>query len=169
MSRLSRGAQIILIGSICGLLLLGLGWVYCHQVWEHQRVSQVLNTLHTTLAKPHSSPLAELEAKKTQAEVDLAALKTRFPTLNQSIEVSQALFDLAETCQMGLPSLSISPAGSAEQSVFNINISLEGETSDLLDFMGRMNEALPTTEIVSTNISLMEENRIGVKLVVHIR
>jgi len=171
--RLGRGAQIILMSSICVILLLSLGWLYWQQFQEHRQVSQELLTMRTILAKPYTPPQAELEARLAHGEAELAALRSPFPNPRQSLEISQALFDLAKACQVNLLSLSVSLAapgkGGAEQPTFSLDLSLEGKVSHLLDFMTELGEVLPTAEVVSTNMILTEGERAGLKLQVHTR
>lgn len=171
MLRLSKRVQIILMSSICVILLASLGWVYWQRVQEHRQVSQELNPLRTILARPYTSPTAGLEAKIAHSEAELAALKSRFPNPSQSLRISQALFDLAESCQVELLSLGVSLAADAGHPTLNLNLSLRGKTSHLLDFIDRLNGALPTAEIVSTSMVPAEAGggQAGLKLQVHTR
>ncbi len=112
--RLSKTAWLILGIGIFVIAFGSLFMVYSRQTGEQERLEDDLSAAQALWPQLISeredleSQLAQLESQLTQATSSLSSSKARFPKSVQSIEYDEALFDIADECDLEIMELTAS-------------------------------------------------------------
>jgi len=165
--KLSKVTWIFLASGIFAILFASLGMVYSQQGNEQSRLSEELALAQLRLKKYPAQQLElasqqeELENRLAKAESQLRTAKISLNQSIQSIEASNALFELAEDCQVEVTELS-SPGMAAEQmeevtlSSQPLTVTVEGDVDDLIDFIYKWTHEYSTGVVKSVEISVPE-------------
>ena len=117
-------------------------------------------TITPSLTRPVSQEQQQgLETRLTEANLELEAAKASLCQPVESIEVTDALFDIAEDCDVEITELSsfFTTGGELEGvalSTLPIRIRIEGHVSDLIRFILRWTEQYPTGVVSLVGITL---------------
>jgi len=154
--KLSRTAWLILGIGIFAIAIGSLFWVYLEQRGEQQRLDDSLSVAQATLPTLVSER-ANLESQLSQSESELAQarsllyeVKASFPESVESIEYDEALFDIADDCDLEIMELTASEPSDEEvesitysdeevesvtYSVASFTVEVEGTVAHILDFI----------------------------------
>jgi len=154
---------ILLVGGIFVIVLAGLGLTYSQQTGQQDRLNQELAQAQLILNKSSSDGLAsekeDLEGRLVQAASWLKTLKTSLSPVVESIESSDSLFYIAETCDVEIVKISSSAPSVQEidgvkYSALGLRVKLEGEVPDILRFIHSWTEQFPTGEVKSVRVDV---------------
>ena len=145
MKRLSRTAWLILGIGILVIVLGSLGTIYRAQASEQKELTSQLAMAQATLPKLASekealeSQLTQLGKKLTQTTSLLNQAESEFPESVESVDYDEALFRIADNCDLEITKLTASEASDKEVeditfSITSLNVEVEGEVIDILDF-----------------------------------
>jgi len=144
--RLSRTFWLILGIGISVIAVGILGWVYLDQRGEHKRLDDNLAVAQRTYSILVSqrddleSQLSQSESELAQAESLLREAKASFPESVESIEYDDALFGIADDCDLEITKLTASEPSNEEAETItyitaSFTVDVEGEVADILDFI----------------------------------
>ena len=165
---LSKTSWILLAIGTFAILFASLGMTYSEQSEQQSQLDQQLEVAQKVLDKYSSEQfslqLKELESRLAQAESQLRTVKTDLCPSIETIEVSDMLFELAQTCNVEIIEIRSVPPGTEELNgttyyVLPLMVELEGELSNLLSFISKWTEKHHTglVELVKINIPQEQE------------
>ena len=159
--RLGKKAQIFLAGGIFVVLMASLFMIYYQHGQERSRLSDELSLVQLTLARFSPEKLSAqqkvLESRLTRTELELATAKTRLRQSIESIEVTETLFDVADTHNVEIIGID-SPGVTSEElegvslSILSLTVVVEGDVSNLINFIIELSEEFPTSVDSSVEI-----------------
>jgi hypothetical protein len=155
--KISKTVRWILTVGILAILLVGVGVVYGHQAAEHSKLNSDVARANQNLAT-FTRERSELEARLVQAKSELSTDQANFHKRSQSVEINEALFEVAERANVKLTSLRSSSPSSEKLNgvnykVFSLSLSVEGSNlSALLNFTTKLSEEFPDSSIGSVKI-----------------
>ena len=165
MTKLSKASWRMLISGIFVIVFAGLGMAYSQQSQDQSRLSLDLAQAQLILAKTSPDELSsqedELEKRLAQSQSQLETLKASLSPVLQSIEASDALFDIAKTCGVEVVG-SRSTATSTEKlsginySTLWLMVKLEGQVANIVRFIHTWTEENPTGVVKSVKINVPE-------------
>lgn len=152
--KLGKKAQIILAGGIFVVLMASLFMVYYQHNQEQSRLSDELSLVQLTLARFSPEKLSAqqriLESRLTRTELELATAKTKLRQSIESIDITETLFDVADTHNVEIIGID-SPGVTSEElegfslSILSLTVVVEGNVSNLIDFIIELSEQFPTS------------------------
>ena len=163
MKRLSRTAWLILGIGILVIVLGSLGTIYRTQASEQKELTSQLGMAQATLPKLASekealeSQLTQLGKKLTQTTSLLNQAESKFPESVESVDYDEALFRIADNCDLEITKLTASDARDKEVEDITFSIAsfsgeVEGEVVDILDFV----DAIATgKDFANANVELV--------------
>ena len=163
--KLTKASWLMLMGGIFIIVFAGLGLAYSRQTQEQTRLAQEMAQAQLILAKSSPAELSsekdELEKRLTQSQSQLEALKASLSPVVQSIEASDALFDIAETCGVEvIGSRSTPPSVEALNGVgystLCLKVRLEGDVTNIIRFIHTWTEENLTGVVKSVRINVPE-------------
>jgi len=159
--RLGKKAQIFLAGGIFVVLMASLFMVYSQHNQEQSRLSDELSLVQLALAgfspEKLSAQQRVLESRLTRTELELGTAKTKLRQSILSIEVTDTLFDVADTHNVEIIGID-SPGVTDEElegvslSILSLTAMVEGDVSNLVNFIVELSEEFPTSVDASVEI-----------------
>ena len=159
--KLGKKAQIILAGGIFVVLMASLFVVYYQQGQERSRLSRELSLVQLTLARFSPEKLSAqqriLESRLTRTELEFATAKNKLSQSIESIDVTDTLFKVADTHNVEIIGID-SPGVTSEElegvslSILSLTAMVEGDVSNLVDFIIELSEQFPTSVDASVEI-----------------
>ncbi len=171
MIKLSKTIIIILAAGVFAILLAGLGTAYSQQAQEQSELSRQLTLaqqgLEKSLPQQLSSHLSDMETRIAQVESRLAAAKASLRQPLDSIKITAALYEAAQTCNVAITEVNSSGVTTQKQenlnySVLSFTIKLEGDVPSLISFVGELSRRFPTGLVKRLEIDIPEEAVAGV-------
>ncbi len=163
--KLSTTSWIFLTIGIFGILVLSLNVAYAQQSQEQSQLNEELAQAQLRLkkypAQQISSQKSELESRLAEAELQLKVTKVGLYWSTESIEASDALFELAEASYVEVTGIS-SPGLTTEElegvtfSVLPLTVTIEGDVLNLIDFIYKWTHEYPTGVVQSVEITVPE-------------
>lgn len=163
--KLNKKSLLFLAIAIFAILGISLGMVQSRQSQERDQLEQDISLAQSRLnkiknaAESLSSRHKDMENRLVQAMTPLTTVKTGLVQLIETIEVDDALFDIAETC--GVEIMGIASPGPADKklkgvpcSVLPLRVQIEGDVTDLIDFVLKWTEEFHTGVVVSVGINV---------------
>lgn len=169
--RISRTAWLILGIGISVIAVSILVWVYFDQSGEQKTLNESLSGAQKTLPilvsqrEDLESQLTQLKSELAQAESLFYKAKASFESV-ESIEYGEALFDIADDCNLEITKLTASePSDEKVETITYITASftvvVEGTVADILDFVDTIatdeDFANATIELVNMQVPEPEE------------
>jgi len=155
----------MLMGGIFIIVFAGLGMAYSRQTQEQTRLAQEVAQVQLILAKSLPAELSsekdELEKRLAQSQPQLEALKASLSPVVQSIEASDALFDIAETCGVEVVGSrstrpSVEALNGVGYSTLCLNVRVEGDVTNIIRFIHTWTEENLTGVVKSVSINVPE-------------
>lgn len=160
MPKISRLSQLLLVLGVFLIIFVALVTIWRGQVKTQENLRKDLAFVRTMLAKPMVTA-SDIEAKIKAAETERQAAEALFPKLEQSLEITDDLFQLANQCQLEVAGLSTSiikkKIDKIDYEVINLELKFEGQIADILSFIAKLKTELPTGEITSVSIDKAEK------------
>jgi type II secretory pathway pseudopilin PulG len=108
---------------------------YSRQAGEREQLENNLFTAQALLPKL-TNQKGDLENQLAQAQSLLDRSRAKFPQSVESIKYGEDLFEIADDCDVEITKLTASkPTGSAPYSVSSFVVGVDGDVSDILDFV----------------------------------
>ena len=161
--KLSKVSLLMLSIGMFVVIFASLGISYSRQVGEQQQLDEELSVAEMRL---NNVQIKELRAQQDELQMRLdnsiSQLNVAKDELRQpvdSISINDAFFDIARLSDVTVMSTSSSgigddSLGSLECAVLTLTASVAGETTDLIDFVIRLNEDYTTGVIRSAQLYL---------------
>jgi len=163
--KLSTTSWIFLTIGIFGILVLSLNVAYAQQSQEQSQLNEEVALVQKRLLKnpPQqiSSQKSELESRLAKAELQLKVTKVGLYWSLESIEASDALFELAEASYVEVTEISSSGVSSellegVDFSILLLTVTIEGDVLNLVDFIYKWTHEYPTGVVQSVAITVPE-------------
>ena len=163
--KLSKTSWLLLTIGIFTMTLASLGAVRYQQVNQQNQLNEQLTLSEAKLVgfqlEQLSSQKGELEKQLSQATSQLETSKAMLSQSIGSVATSGILFDTAEA--YGVEVIELSSAGLVSEelegvpcSVLSLTAVVEGDISDLIDFITELNDDFTTGVVQSVEISIPE-------------
>lgn len=163
--KLGKTVLIFLASGIFVVLVAGLFMAYSQQSQEQSQLHQELYLARLTIAKYSPGKLSlqqrELESQLTHTESQLRAVKANLRQSIESIEVTDTLFEVAETSEVeiieiGSPGLTSKELEGITHSVLSLRAKVEGDVPNLIDFILELSRKFPSSMVESVEIDVPE-------------
>jgi len=163
--KLSKTSWLILTIGVFLVTLASLGITRSQQLHEQDQLNQELSVAKMRVAKFQLEQLSyqheELEKQLGETISQLEAARTTLSQPNESIIISDALFEIARASNVEIieVSSSVRTGGDLEgvtASELPLTIWAEGDVANLIDFVTRLNGDLTTGVVKSAKISIPE-------------
>ncbi len=171
--KLSKTAQWILAIGILAVLLVAAGVMYSRQMTERSRLNSEIAQANQDFII-YTAQRANLETRRSQAQSELSSLESEFHEATQSIEIDEALFDVADDANVSITRISCSKPGGGTVNgitfqVFSLSLTVEGDNMpELLNFTKKLGERFPDATMESPAISICgERSTLNLKLKVY--
>jgi len=155
--KISKTTQWILLIGIFAILLISASVAYGRQQAEQSDLSSSIAQANQDFTK-YSAQKEDLESKRRAASSRIASAQSEFNQYTQSIEIDEALFEVAEDTDVTITRLVFTvPAeekpGGITYRVFSPVVTAEGEVLPaLLLFSKKISESFATVAIESVKI-----------------
>ncbi|MFC1870371.1 hypothetical protein ACFLYE_03785 [Chloroflexota bacterium] len=168
--KLSKTSWLLLLVGVFTIAFAGLGLVYSKQSSEQGNLTQELSQAQLILAKSSPTDFStqrnELENKIAQAQSEMEEVKATLSFLEESIEASDSIFAIAETCSVSVAEVRTSaPSGTDIKGVgyfiIPLTVRLEGDIPNILQFVLNWTESHPTGEVKSVQLSIPGMDSVG--------
>lgn len=163
--KISKTGWIILGVGIGIIALASLGAVRLGQLQEQSRLREGLPLAKLELKGVQLEGLVsqqqELEQRLSQTLSQFETAKAMLSPSIESINLTDTLFEIAETCEVEITRLSSTGLTSGDLngitcSVLPLTVRVEGEVTSLISFIARLNSDLTTAVLNSVEISVSE-------------
>ena len=180
--KLSRTAWLILGSGIFVIAFVSLYMVFLQQGREQERLDDSLSVAQTTLPTlvaerdDLASQLTQLESELAQARSLLYKVKAKFQSV-ESIEYGEALFDIADDCDLEITKLTASEPRDKEvesepideetqavtYAITSFTVEVEGTVAHILDFINTIatSEYFTNATIEMVNMDVPEPDEEG--------
>ncbi len=164
--QISRLSQLFLILGIFLIIFIALVTILKGQIKTQEKLKNDIALAKSILAKPIATA-TDLKAKIKAAETELQAAEALFPKLEQSLEITGDLFRLANQCQLKVTGLSTTvtkkKVDKIDYDILNLELKFEGQITNMLSFIVKLETLLPTAEIVLVSFDrAVEEKKLDV-------
>ena len=163
MPKISKVSQLILILGILLIAFIGMFMVWRGQAGATESLKQNLEQARSTQTKLTQSPpakAADLESRIGSVEAELQTMKASFPEPDQSLEITENLFNLAKQCDLEVTDMATTlikkRIDKVEYQVLNLEVTLEGDVASMVGFVDKVKTELPTAEITSVSLNKAE-------------
>jgi hypothetical protein len=143
------------------VVILGFGvvvvvFLYTQQQTRNNDLKDQVDTAGTALVQ-NSLSRRDLENRLVTANLALAELTANFPSSSQSMDVEETLFRAAadagvELTSINCPAPKAETVGDSTYEVFEVSVSVTGDTGSLLRFAGVVGYWLPSASIESASM-----------------
>ena len=161
--KLGKTSWLILIVGVVIVAFASLGLARSRQVSEHEQLNEELTVAEMRLTNVKLTELqarqGELEAQLDEATAQRKAAEDNLSPSNESIDVTDFLFVIAQACDVVINDINSSDLSSDKLaevsfSVIRLSINVEGEVSSLISFVTRLNNDFTTGVVDSVDISI---------------
>lgn len=163
--KFTKTSWLILSIGIFVIAFASLGIARSQQIGEQNQLYEELSIAELRLSKFQleelSSQQEELEKQLSQTISQLETTKTKLTQPTESIAASDALFDIAKTCDVEVTEISSSGSVSGNLegltcSILPLTAKVEGETYSLIRFITKLNDDFMTGTVKSVEIIIPE-------------
>ena len=167
MFKLSKKSWLLISVGVFTILFAGLWTVHSQQTNEQNQLEDKLNTAELKLdgfqTEQLSRRLKELEGQLEQTLSQSEAAREILSQPIGSLAISSVMFNIAETCnvevtEIGSPGLAIEELDGLACNVLPFTATVEGDVTDLVSFITKLNDGLENGIINSVEISIPETN-----------
>lgn len=159
--KIGKTTQWILLIGIFAILLVSASVAYGRQQAEQSELSSSIAQANQDFTK-YSAEKKDLESQRRAANSRIASAQSEFRQYTESIEINEALFELAEDAGVTITTLLFSlpgeeKLGGTTYRVFSPVVTAEGEVlPELLLFSKKLSESFSTVAIESVKIEAGE-------------
>ena len=170
--KLSKTSRLLIAIGIFVILLGGLGMAYGQQNVEKRQLERELSFAQLLLTRQStrlssdtlSSQQRELEGRLVETESQIGAAIANLRQSIESIEVTDTLFETAQTCDVEIteinsPGVTSDRLGGLICSVISLELDVRGDVSNLINFVFELSKEFPTgvVEWVEIDIPVVTE------------
>ena len=161
--KLGKTSWLILIAGVVIVAFASLGVARSRQASEHEQLNEELTVAEMRLTNVQLTELqdrkGELEAQLDEATAQRKAAEDNLSQSNESIDVTDFLFVIAQACGVVINDIHSSDLSSDKLadvncSVIRLSINVEGEVSSLISFVTKLNDDFTTGVVDSVDISI---------------
>jgi outer membrane murein-binding lipoprotein Lpp len=161
--KLGKTSWFILVIGIFIVIVVSLGLARSQQMREYTRLSNELSVAEKRLSQVQVKQLTQqqedLQGKLDASTVQLTAAKDTLRQTVQSIDVTDKFYAIVKSCGTAVSSYSSSnvksdKVGDLSCSVITLNAVVEGDVSNLINLVIRLNTDFPTGLVNSAQISV---------------
>ena len=165
MFKLSKKGWLLISVGVFTILFAGLWTVHSQQANEHKQLADKLNTADLKLDGFQTEQLFqrrnELEEQLKQTLLQSEAAREILSQPIESLAISSVMFNIAETCnveiiEIGSPGPAGEELGGLACNVLPLTATVEGDVTDLVSFITKLNDGLENGIINSVEISIPE-------------
>ena len=165
--KLSKTSWLIIIIGVFVILLVGLGIVRSQQVHQQNELNEQLALAQSKIQVIQLEPLShrqgELEQQFSETDSQSESAKAILSQPIRSITISDLLFNIAEANNVNVTEINSSGLASEELAgvtctVLPFTARVEGELTDLVSYITRLNSDLATGFVKSVEINVPEAN-----------
>ena len=162
----SKKVWLIIGIAIFAVVLAILFSTYSRQAGEREQLEKRLENAQFLLP-PLTAQKEDLEDQLAQAQSLLDSSRSKFPESVESIEYGEDLFEIADDCNVGITRLTAKkPTSSAPYTVSSFTVAVNGDMSDILDFVDALRAGvdfqLPwSADVTAVKISYAGEDAAG--------
>ncbi len=169
--KLGKTSWIIIIIGVVIVAFASVGVTRSRLISEHNQINDDLSVaekrLDTVQVKDLHSQQSELDTQLDEASSRLTAAKNAMHWPNESIDVTDFLFKIAEGCGVKLTNiqssgLSSEKLGGINCSAIKLTIMADGDVLNLIDFVIKLNTDFTTGIVNSVDIDTRAFTGIGV-------
>jgi hypothetical protein len=159
--KIGKTTQWILLIGIFVILLVSASVAYGRQQAEQSELSSSIAQANQDFTK-YSAQKEDLESKRRAANSRIASAQGEFRQYTESIEIEEALFEVAEDAGVSITALVFSlpgeeRLGSTTYRVFSPVVTAQGEVlPELLLFSKKISESFSTVAVESVKIEVGE-------------
>ena len=156
--KMGRISQLVLLIGVFLILLIPLIVISNQQSAKQIELKATLANLNKILAVGET-PKAKLEAELAQINAETESAKAIFPNANQSPEIIDSLFELAELNDIYVTQTSVSISQPKETigPILTIQIGLKGQVPKFQNFLLALDDKLPTSQITKVTFTTAGE------------
>ena len=156
--KMGRISQLVLLIGVFLILLIPLIVINNQQSAKQIELKATLANLNKILAV-EETPKAKLEAELAQINAETESAKAIFPNANQSPEIIDSLFELAELNDIYVTQTSVSISQPKETigPILTIQIGLKGQVPKFQNFLLALDDKLPTSQITKVTFTTAGE------------
>jgi len=163
--KFTKTSWLILSVGIFVIAFSSLGVARSQQIGEQNQVYEELSIAELRLSNFQlddlSSQQEELEKQLSQTISQLETTKTKLSQPTESIAASDALFDIAKSCDVEVTEISSSGPASGNLegltcSILPLTAKVEGETYSLIKFITKLNDDFTTGVVKVAELSIPE-------------
>jgi regulator of replication initiation timing len=179
--KLSKTSWLILSIGVFVVVVAGLGLTRSQQLQAQTQLNEELGVAEMRLNKLGVEELRleqeDLQRQLDERTIELDEAKNKMRQTIESIDVTDEFFEIAESCYVQINSISSSEIRDEKYanincSMITLNAIVEGEVSDIIDFVIKLNSEFTTGIVESAHISIPEitdeeEPEINVNMVVY--
>jgi len=156
--KISRTSRWILTIGILAIFLASLAVAYVHQTTELRDLNTGIIQAQQDFTK-YTAQETELESELNQVESNIPALPGEFKSSLESIEISDALLEVADEAMVTITELSTSLPDNEEingitYQVVYIELTAEGKMVSTLNFVQKLGARLPSSDIENVEIKV---------------
>jgi len=158
--KISKTTRWILTIGILAILLASLAVVYVRQTKELRDLNAGITQAQQNF-DTYTAQQKDLEAKLNQVKSSVPALPGEFKSSLESIEISDALLEVADEAMVTITELSASLPDNEELNgityqVVYIELTAEGKMVSTLNFVQKLGDRFPSSEIEQVEIKVTE-------------
>jgi low affinity Fe/Cu permease len=156
--KMGRTSQLVLLIGIFLILFIPLMLINNQQPAKQAELKATLVNLERILAV-EETPKDKLEAELAQINAETEAAEAVFPNTNQSPEIIDSLFKLAELNDIYVTQtkVSISQLKEAIGPTLTIQLGLKGQVPKFQNFLLALDDKLPTSQISKVTFTIAGE------------
>ncbi|MDD4858658.1 MAG: hypothetical protein PHR56_00405 [Dehalococcoidales bacterium] len=169
--KLGRTSWALLIGGVLLIIFASLGFAGMRQMRQQEKLATELEVAEQRVAKLQLEQMTtqqeELRAKLEKMNAELAAAQGKLHQANESIDVTDFIFDLAGSCSVTIEDLTSSglrdeDLSKVKCSTQGLSLTATGDVTNLIKFIARLNTDFSTGLVESTDIVIPAESEEGV-------
>ena len=165
--KISKASWLILIAGVVFVTFASLGIAGAKQMSEQGELNDELSIAERRVDTLQLEQLTleqeEFQKKLEQVHAESEAVKDKLRFSNESIDVTDFLFEIAQLTNVTIlnvssPGLSSTDLEAIPCTAQSLSVIAEGEVSDLIAFVTRLNNDFTTGLVQSADISIPEES-----------
>jgi Tfp pilus assembly protein PilN len=158
--KLSRLSHVIVLIGVFAVILGGMLFLNNTQSSRYAELRSELTSLQVILAKPVTEK-ESIQTKIDKVEAEIESSKEVFPKLEQSTDIVNSLYDLAETNDVVITrATTVIPDLEQVKTSYpslTFTLSMDGQVPKFLNFLLAVGDRYPTSEIREVSITIADE------------
>ena len=152
---------VVIVGVVLAAILGSLGSVQAQQVAEKSRLEEELALAEEALngAQQKTDSAEAMTSLLSETSLDLSNARTQLSRHTDSIIANETLFNLARACGVEVTEITVSPVSDEDLaevtcSGLPVQVTVEGDTPALIDFIMTLNTTVPNGLVRSAKVTV---------------